>query len=153
MTAKDGITSGNSDSDQVQINNSVPSVSSASISPASPTATTTQLTCNYNYSDTDNDSDASAVKWFKNGSQVATGATYAGPYVGGDEVYCRVTANDGTVSGNTITSSTVTVRNTVPTVSNVTITPSSPVYNSNLTCAYTFADVDGDGDDHRDLGG
>ena len=147
VTAKDGITTGNSDSDQVQINNSVPSVSSASISPASPTATTTQLTCNYNYSDTDNDSDASAVKWFKNGSQVATGATYAGPYVGGDEVYCRVTANDGTVSGNTITSSTVTVRNTVPTVSNVTITPSSPVYNSNLTCAYTFADVDGDGDD------
>ena len=146
VTANDGEDTGNSASDQVQINNTAPVVSGINITPSSPTAATPALTCNYSYSDADNDSNASAVRWFKNGTEVSTGTTYSGPYVGGDKVYCTVTANDGTSTGNSITSSTVTVGNTLPTVTNVSISPSNVVYGTNLTCSYSYSDIDGNAD-------
>ena len=72
--------------------------------------------------------------------------TYAGPYVGGDSIYCTITANDGTVNGNTLTTTVITIGETPPVVSNVRITPSPVRYGTDLTCAYDYFDADGDGD-------
>lgn len=143
VTANDGIENGNLVSVEVQILNSVPTVSNASVLPNNPTANTTSLACDYTFSDIDTiDNDASTVKWFKNATEVHNQPTYTGPFVGGDQLYCVVTASDGTATGNTVNSSTVTVGNTPPVISNVTIDQPAAVYGTDLSCSYDYEDDD-----------
>jgi hypothetical protein len=144
VTANDGITNGNSDSDQVQILNSAPVVSVAAVSPSDPVAGTAWVNCDYSFSDVDGDADSSEVKWYKNNNHVHTGVSYTGPYVGGDNLYCLVTANDGTNNGNTSTSTVITVGNTKPTITMSPITPTNATVLSTLTCNVSTYDVDGD---------
>jgi hypothetical protein len=61
-------------------------------------------------------------------------------------VECRVIANDGIVNGNTVTSSSITIQNSAPTVSGVSISPNSATSSDMLTCTYSFTDPDGDAD-------
>ncbi|MEY3212375.1 MAG: hypothetical protein RIT28_2856, partial [Pseudomonadota bacterium] len=63
----------------------------------------------------------------------------------GQTVVCLATPTDGTSSGTAVTSNTVTVLNTAPTLTSVSISPSSPTASSTLTCTPSGgADVDGD---------
>lgn len=146
VTANDGITNGNTISAQIQILNSVPVVSAPSVIPNPATAATSQLTCDYTFVDDDIDNDVSDVTWYKNAGQTATGTNYTGPYYGGDDIYCTVQAKDGSATGNTVTSATITIDNTVPSVSDVKITPVAVVYGTNLTCEYVWTDIDQNGD-------
>ena len=127
VTANDGQIDGNSDSDQVQIENTAPVVSNASIAPSAILASTSSVACNYAYTDADSDPDSSVVRWYKNDALSHTGPTYSGPFAAGNRIFCTVTANDGTDDGNTTTSSTIIVDNTAPVVSNVSITPIPPI--------------------------
>ncbi len=61
----------------------------------------------------------------------------------GNTVRCTVTPNDGTVSG-AADYDTVGILNSAPSVSSVTVSPSSPVYGSTLTAGYSTSDPDGD---------
>jgi hypothetical protein len=63
-----------------------------------------------------------------------------------DSVYCVVTPNDGTTSGSSVSSNTVTISNTAPSVSGVSITPAPALDNDTLTCGYSFSDADSDTD-------
>ena len=64
-------------------------------------------------------------------------------YSRGDIVQCTATSNDGTEDGNNASGS-ATIENSPPSVSNITISPSAPVYASTLSASYTTGDIDGD---------
>ena len=61
---------------------------------------------------------------------------------------CIVTPNDGQEDGLPVESNIVTILNTAPSISNVTLSP-DPVYAADLlVCTHhDFEDVDGDADD------
>ena len=65
----------------------------------------------------------------------------------GDTISCAVTPTDGVDDGAAVSSATVTVGNGAPSITGVTISPSSATVSSTLTCAVTgFSDPDGDAD-------
>jgi|GEM_PF-1681765 len=146
VTPNDGRTAGTAAEATATIVNRAPSVSDISISPSNPRKNTT-VTCTYTFTDADNDADVSTIAWYYNNSAapVATGATYRRNFGSGDVVECRVTPNDGITAG-AVGSATIIVGNKVPTVSNVTITPTTAYANTPLACTYTFSDADGDPD-------
>lgn len=121
------------------------------------------LTCNYTYDTNDDpyisDSEAATyIEWWKNVRGTSSFFLYDyGPYilhdtytnfVRDDEIYCmiRVTDSFGLLGSNV--SSTITVSNAPPMVSNVNIySDTSYYYDSNLSCNYTYYDVDEDTED------
>jgi cytoskeletal protein CcmA (bactofilin family) len=145
VISNDGIVDGNTATSQITIQNSAPTVSGVSISPSNADVTTT-LTCTYSFSDPDNDADQSTINWYVNSVQVGTGSSISSGYAGGDSVECRVIANDGIVNGNTVTSSSITIQNSAPTVSGVGISPNGATSSDMLTCTYSFSDPDNDAD-------
>jgi hypothetical protein len=145
-TPNDGTTSGTaSSSNTVTIANSTPAMSSVSLTPSTAYEATT-LTCSASGSDGDGDTLSYAYTWYVNGSSVAaSGSTLTGTYFGrGDSVYCSVTPSDGTATGSALASSTVTIANTTPVLSAVSLTPASPSASDTLTCTPTATDADGD---------
>ena len=105
--AHDGISQGNTVLRWFAVipaNNSAPTVSAVTISPTSPEEGDT-ITCSYTYNDPENDPDASLIQWSINSVAIPTATTnsISTGFAAGDFVTCTVTANDGTVSGNTNT--------------------------------------------------
>ncbi len=88
-------------------------------------------------------------EWLVNGSLVATGSTLDGSAPGTfgyvDQVRCRVTPSDGTVSGAAVTSSILTISNTAPVMSSVSIDQTTAYTNDTLTCSASASDADGHG--------
>ena len=134
--------------------NSAPVVTNVVISPSSPTTNQT-ITATPTATDADGDTITFAYQWQKKvGAGSFTnipGATtasldlsIAGNGDKSDELRVLVTPNDGTVNGSQFTSSAVTVANSAPVVTNVAISPSSPMTNQTLTATPTATDADGD---------
>ncbi len=104
------------------------------------------------YSDPDNDPDQSIFTWNVNNVQISTGILNniipAGSFVVGDIVHCEAIAHDGMAQGNTMNRYYFVqpANNTAPSVSNVLITPPSPIETDTLTCSYTYSDPDMDPD-------
>ena len=126
-----------------ETDNHAPSIDSVTISP-DPAVAEDVLICSYGgWFDEDGDADASTFEWSINGATAGTGNTLDGGYLGGDVVSCIVTPFDGEDAGST-GSASVTIANTPPVVSTLTLTP-DPAYETDLlTCTPTTADVDGD---------
>jgi len=103
------------------------------------------------FNDPDNDPDNSNIEWYVNGNSVASGVQTilpAGSVSLGDTLYCEATAHDGITSGNTLQRHYYVVpsNNTAPTVSAITISPTSPEESDPLTCSYTYNDPENDPD-------
>jgi hypothetical protein len=144
VTPYDDTETGTPASASITIGNTAPTVTDVSISP-DPASTTHTLTCSWTFDDADGDGDASTVSWTIGGTEVGTDSTLSGAFGVGDTVTCTVTSFDGTDSG-TSDSASVTIDNTTPEVSAVSISPASPVATDVLTCSWTFTDADGDTD-------
>lgn len=129
----------------VTISNSAPTMTSVSLSPVSADETST-LTCSPAASDVDGDSVHFAYAWYVDSSVIAsTTSTLTGAsFNAGNSVYCRVTPNDGTDAGPSMDSAAVTIANTAPSVSSVSLTPSTASEGDTLTCSPTGSDPDGD---------
>ncbi|MGQ9609414.1 MAG: cohesin domain-containing protein [bacterium] len=134
-------------SPSVTIINNPPNVSNLLINPSS-ALTTDDLTASYTYSDADNDSDKSEITWFKNNvpqinyndlKVVPSSATSKG-----DVWYFTVKPYDGYDYGDIQTSPSVTIGNTPPSATSLTINPSSPKKTDDLIGSYTYDDIDGD---------
>ncbi|BCM90640.1 hypothetical protein IAD21_02497 [Abditibacteriota bacterium] len=149
LTANDGTTSTTStESAGVTIENSAPVVSGVGISPTNPT-TNTLLTANATTTDDDGDSLTLSYVWKKN-SQVISGQngptldlSVAGNGSKGQTISVIVTANDGTTSTSSA-SAGVTIGNSAPVVSSVSISPTNPTTNTLLTATVAASDADGD---------
>jgi alpha-tubulin suppressor-like RCC1 family protein len=125
------------------IGNAAPSAANVAISPTRATRAT-PLTCTFDFADIDGDMSASTIAWTVNGAPAGTGATLTTGYTRGQTVRCAVTPNDGTTSGAAVASAPVVIDNAAPVATNVRITPSPAYRNTAMTCAFDFADVDGD---------
>jgi hypothetical protein len=144
VTPTDGTDAGSAlSSAGLTVSNTPPVVSSVSISPSSGTEATT-FSCSISGSDEDGDALSSSYVWTVNGSSISTASTLSGSdFDRGDAVICIGTLSDGSDSASS-SSSSVTVLNTAPTMSSVTLTPSSATEASTLTCTASASDVDGD---------
>ena len=111
------------------------------------------LNGNYTYADPDNDAEGtSTFRWLRGATPVATTQNYTLVAAdSGQNMTFEVTpvAAAGASPGTAVTSSAVTVTNSVPTVSGVSITDAnggSIVVGDVLNGNYTFADIDNDAD-------
>ena len=69
----------------------------------------------------------------------------------GEQWYFTVQVSDAEVLGTIQTSETVTVLNTVPTVSDLRLTPDPPVSSEALEVEYTYADADDDSEGNTQI--
>ncbi len=152
-TPNDGTVNGTLVSNTVIVANSAPVVTNVVITPSSPT-TNQSIIATPTATDADGDTVTFTYQWQKKVAGVLTnipGATtasldlsIAGNGDKGDELRVLVTPNDGTVNGAQFTSTSVTVVNSAPVVTNVVISPSSPTTNQTITATPTATDADAD---------
>lgn len=129
--------------------NNPPVASSVMLSPTDAT-TNDPLVLSYSYSDPENDPESGTeIVWYLN-SQALPAGTITGTTVPtsqtqkGQQWYAEVTPSDGTNSGSTQTSNTVTIQNTPPVLTDVEITPQSPDESEDLSVSYSASDADQD---------
>ncbi len=148
VTPSDGEDTGTAVSASVTIDNTAPVLASVSLTPTTAYEGDT-LTCTEGTA-TDDDGDAItySYSWTVDGIDTGTsGASLSSSHFDrGEVVVCSVTPSDPTADGSAVDSNSVTISNTAPVVSNVSISPSSPTVASTLTCTYTYSDADGDAD-------
>ena len=147
-TPTDGSNAGSAaTSSSITISNTAPTAATATLTPTTAYEGST-LTCAGSASTDADPADTVSYTyaWYVNGSAIAsTTSTLTGTYFSKtNTVYCKVTPTDGTASGTLGTSSTVTISNTAPVVSAVSLTPTTAYEASTLTCAPTATDADGD---------
>jgi hypothetical protein len=131
------------DAATVTVTNQIPEVSGVAISP-DPAYTVDTLTCGYSFSDADGDADQSTVAWTIGGSSAGSGTTLSSGFGSSDTVTCTVTPYDGHSTGTAVSDS-ITITNTAPSASTVSISPTSPVAASTLEAVVTgWSDADGD---------
>ena len=95
------------DSEEITIENSLPSIPGVYLSPASP-GEEDDIECTYTtFEDADFDSDQSTFAWSINGSQVSTGTSLSSGFTDGDTVMCTVTPFDGLDEGTPVSASAV----------------------------------------------
>ena len=146
VTPDDGLTQGPTGSASITIDNSPPVITSTQILPGSSVSSTETLTCTVSANDADGESLTTDFVWTSNGNSVGTGqdldlASLNAQY--GDSFTCTatVTDSDGATASN---SATATVSNVPPSISTLTLTPTSPDTNSLLTVAAVAVDPEGD---------
>jgi hypothetical protein len=131
----------------VTIINSAPIASGLIITPTEP-KTTNDLLTSYTFSDVDSDSESgSEIIWYLNGvlqgSLNDSNIVQAGNTSKNEEWHFKVRPSDGTEFGIWVSCLTnVTIGNTVPSASNLAITPSDAKTADDLTASYDFTDVD-----------
>ncbi len=128
--------------------NGLPSIANLAISPSSP-LTMDDLIAHYTYIDPDSDPEESReIRWYKNDIlqssyndqlTISNSATTKG-----ETWYFTIRVSDGKVFSETKTSPSVIIGNTAPSADSLSISPSSPSTNSNLTAIYSYSDADMD---------
>jgi hypothetical protein len=142
-TPSDGTISGPYGEDVITIGNEAPMLSSVSITPPNPSPQD-NLQCSYSVTDADGDSVSVTFEWsMSNNILSSTTDTLSGPFQQGDTITCTVTPFDGTDYGTPV-DSTVTVNNTPPTVTSLSLSPSTVLTDDILTATGSGADADGD---------
>jgi len=134
-------------SDTVTISNTAPSIADVSLSPDTPTESTGISTHISGASDPDGDSISYGYAWYVNGALVgSTSSSLSSSYYQrDDEVLVVVTPRDATDSGTPVSSAAVRIGNALPSISGVSLSPSSPTTGSTLTCTPSgWSDADGD---------
>ena len=157
MTASGGGTSGDAwtttsvtITETVVVSNNPPTASNVQVSPSSPTSSDA-ITLFYTFSDQDSGDTESGttIHWSQNGahqSQFDGMMTISSTSIlKGDSWQAAVTPSDGEDFGATVNSNTVTVLNSLPSISSVTISPSNPTVDEDLTASIS-GETDNDGD-------
>jgi len=132
----------------VQNVNRPPEASNLTISPANPT-TTDDLVANYTYYDPDGDpEDGTEILWYKDGELQPhlnnTLIVPANETTKGEIWHFTIKPKDGTDFGELKTSANVTIQNSLPSITNLTITPDPAYTNDTLTANLTAFDPDED---------
>ena len=126
--------------------NSPPEISSIRITPQ-PTFTINNLTVIVKGRDPDRDPIDYFFEWEKNGViiEAADTETLSSTFFKkGDEIYVTVTPYDKQDEGDPVTSDSVTIKNSVPVISFITITPIPAYADDQLTAVVNGRDLDDD---------
>lgn len=112
------------------------------------------ITATYEFEDIDGDKPEGTVfTWYSGGLEIKTGGDskllaeekdeQGNKYVfPGATIRCDVTPSDGSDFGSTVSSQTVTVTGSAPSVEDVAVVPTAPSAISNLKLSYRYIDVD-----------
>jgi hypothetical protein len=138
VTPSDDFIEGESWTQEIAINNSLPVVSAVQISPSDPTISDT-LSCSYSFSDADGDPDSSEMSWTVNESPVSSPEGL----VSGDSITCTITPHDGEEFGEP-QSDTVRIDNALPEMLTATLSPEEVGTDDMLTASATAIDPEGD---------
>jgi len=137
LTPSDGIDEGTPvTSNTVTAVNTAPLAVSAALDPTEGTEESTFSCAVSGWQDPDPaDSEAYDVQWYINEVVSVPTATLNGAsFDRGDTLRCEATPNDGEATGSTLVSDAVTVGNTAPVISSVTIDPAAGNQGTTFTC-------------------
>ena len=110
------------------VGNTAPEFEDAKITPLSINKGDTLNCVGSGWFDQDGDPEGYLTTWFVNDTEVSTASELPlMDYERNDQVYCELTAFDGELVGNTITTNKVVIQNARPTVGAVVISPEDPV--------------------------
>ncbi len=133
------------------IRNAAPRVTAIEVLP-NPADTTDILTAHIAATDSDEDDIALVIQWWIDGMAVpgATDSTLAPSLTArGNRIEVEVSADDGEVVGAAMWSDVIIIENSLPTITNVVISPSSPTTNDEVTCIPEgWQDDDGDAESY-----
>lgn len=133
------------------VENTTPELGEVVISPSEATETST-ITCSWTgYWDADGDADRSTLTWERNGRVLTDAASLDGTnFDRDDELVCVVIPSDGDDDGAEVRSATLTIANTPPSITAVTLSDTSPAEGDTLSATVTGAeDADGDAVTYR----
>lgn len=126
--------------------NSPPTLSGAEITPNTASESTTLICTGFGASDDDGDSIEMTFVWTVNEVQVGTSNMLTGSsFDKGDVVSCTITPNDGKDYGASVTSSSITIQNSLPTVFGLSFDP-EPVTNETTSVCLQYDIYDEDND-------
>lgn len=135
-------------SSSVLIRNTKPRLASATVQPANPVEASVLTCVPSGWSDPDGDPEQVRITWFRGSTQVQVSTTLTGAsFAKGDRISCRAEPFDAdpTGPGASVTSPSVIVGNTAPTLGGALLSDASPVEASVIEVAtVSAADVDGD---------
>ncbi|MFO7928131.1 MAG: hypothetical protein R6U35_00520 [Candidatus Humimicrobiaceae bacterium] len=132
----------------VTIANSKPVAENVAIAPDSPKASD-NLSLSYSYNDIDSDEESGTeIRWYMDEELIAeldgmqdVDSCYLEK---GQSWQVKVKPGDGEEFGQEVTSGSVNIGNSTPTLSDVGIIPSQPVTGDSLKINYSYNDIDGD---------
>ena len=152
-TASDAMETGTSMSASTTVLNSAPVISSVTIDPTI-AYTDSTFTASIVLNDVDaaqSNSLTASYQWYVDDSPIGgdintlSNATLNEFFAKGQEVYVIVTPNDGVESGTPTQSNTVSVLNSLPVLTSISLSPDPAVMNQDdLICDVTATDADGD---------
>ena len=134
----------------VVVSNNPPTASNVQISPASPTSSD-DIALSYTFSDQDSGDTESGttIQWSLNGAHQSQFdgllIISSTSLLKGDSWQVSVTPSDGEDFGAPVNSNTVTVLNSLPSISSATISPPNPTVDDDLTASIS-GEADNDGD-------
>lgn len=148
VTPTDGTTAGTAvSSSSITAINTAPEVTTVALSPSVPRSADA-ISAAITSKDVDGDALTFRYVWTINGTVDTryTGSTLPASAVDRDDtIAVQVTPNDGDVDGSAVSSSTVTVKNTPPTITSAALSPSAIYEASTVTCIPSgWSDTDGD---------
>lgn len=133
-------------SEEVSTNNA-PTATNLVLSPGTPT-TLDDLTATYTYGDDDGDAESGTTfAWHLNGVQDTAHTTAVLPAsatVRGQAWHVVVTPSDGIDAGSPVSSSAVTIANSAPQVTDLTVSDEAPDTSEDVTFTHLSDDPDGD---------
>ncbi len=146
VTGNDGVVTVN-DTATITLDNRLPTVGSVAITP-NPASISDVLTCIPSaVVDPDGGSVNLSYEWELGGSVVGTGATLTHAFVRGDVVTCTVTPDDANGSQwgqGPVTSASITIGNTAPVITSLTLSPSAVDVTTSVVATSVTTDADGD---------
>lgn len=130
-------------SDPITVGNTPPVLSAVSLSTAEPREGDTVFVTLEGAFDADDDPISFAYAWFVDDTLASTADELTSDLFAKDqEIYVVVTPSDGFDAGTSATSERVTVGNTPPVITSVTLAPSSPRTLDGVTATVAASDVD-----------
>jgi hypothetical protein len=145
VTPSDGFVQGQPVSASITIENTLPTLTEATVAP-SEIYEESVLSCEgVGWDDPDGDSQTDLIVWTVNSTDVASTSSISGDlFSRGDAVHCTVTPFDGLEMGLPVSSSPITVTNSIPVVSSVGFSTLSPTSVSGITALPVAEDADSD---------
>ena len=132
--------------------NHIPEITNMYLSPEEP-VTTDNITLGYEFSDRNGDSNNNQIKWYINGTHKEKydnqNTIFSKDISKGDKIYAVITPYNDKDYGEAIQSETITVINSPPIISNITITSEKPTDRDDIRLDYDYYDSDGDPDNSK----